>query len=232
MNAHDETGSGALVVLVGPDNVGKSSVLRELRWLRPDWPSGSIDPADLFPLPGLDYLNFALETHPRVFCEPMGPLGRTSWFVHSLSLLYEYRLLPELDRGRLVLADSLHYRIQAKEELLGSPGAAVMETLGRQLRRPDLVVWLDVPLEVSWRRGGESCKYYEALGELTWEGYRRMQEGVRDLILNRYVDGIPTRLVDGTAPVGVVAGQIVRVVEEVMGTMSAPAKQLTGGVGR
>jgi thymidylate kinase len=149
-----------------------------------------------------------------------------------LSLLYEYRLLPELDRGRLVIADSLHYRVRAKEELLGSPGAAVLEALGRQLPRPDLVVWLDVPLETAWRRGGESCKYYEAMGELTWEGYRRMQEGVRELVLNRYVDGIPIRLVDGSPPVDAVAGQIVRVVEEVAGPKVGPMKQLAGGVRR
>jgi thymidylate kinase len=222
---------GTLVVLVGPDNAGKSSVLRELRRLRPDWPSGSIDPDDLYPIPGLDYLNFALETHPRVYCARMGPLGRTSWMVHALSLLYEYRIRPELDQGRLVICDSLHYRVQAKEELLDSPGAAVVQAFGAQLRRPDLVIWLDVPLETSWRRGGESCQYYEAIGEPTWEGYRRMQSGVRDLILTRYAADVPTRVVDGSASLTNVVEAVIGAIDEVAGP-DARAPRLVGDTGR
>lgn len=201
--------AGVLAVVIGADGSGKTSVLAELRRRRADWSFASIDPADLYPIPGLDYMNWALDVHPRTYAARMGSLSRASYLAHTLGLLHDERLTPALDRGGIVVCDSYHYRVRAKEHLLGSAGAALLDALAECTRSPDLIVWLEVPLVTAWRRNGCSCNFYEAIGECSWDGFRRMQAGVRRLVLTRYAADVPVRCVDATRPIRQVADDVI-----------------------
>lgn len=199
--------TGRLAVLLGGDGSGKSSVLQRLREQRPQWQCASIDPADLYPLPGLDYMNWALETPPRTYIKAWGPIGRATFLAHVMGLCYEERIHPALAAGRTVVCDSYHYRIWAKEQMLGSAGADVVAALGAALRPPDLLVWLGVDPITAWHRNGQSCQAYEAVGGRTFEGFRAMQEGVRRLVLEA-VSSLPLTLIDANRPLSEVTADV------------------------
>lgn len=192
-------------MVLGGDGAGKTSALNLLQAMRPDWAYASIDPQALYPIDGLDYMDWALRTPPRHYLDRMGPRVRASFLTHVLSLCYEERVLPELRRDRLVVCDSYHYRVRAKESVLGSEGEPLVAALAAGMRVPDLVVWLEVSPATAWERLGRRCRTYEAVPECTWEGFERMQTGVRDLVLGRYLDGVPVEIVDGALPVEEVA---------------------------
>jgi thymidylate kinase len=215
--------TGKLAVLLGGDGAGKSSVLRKLRELRPDWSYASIDPPELYPLPGLDYMNWALETPPRTYITTWGPLSRASFLAHALSLCYEERIAPALARGEIVLCDSYHYRVRAKERMLRSPGAYLVAALAGLMRVPDLVMWLDVDPQTAWLRNGGLCQDYETIKDHSFEGFREMQEGVKKLILDDLA-GVPVRFINGTASVTDVATEVTSAVSALAGPgMATPA---------
>lgn len=188
-------------MVLGGDGAGKSSALRLLQAMRPDWAYASIDPHALYPIEGLDYMNWALRTPPRHYLDRMGPRVRASFLTHVLSLCYEERVLPELRQDRLVVCDSYHYRVRAKERMLGPTGEPLVAALAGGMRVPDLAVWLEVSPGMAWERLGRKCRTYEAVPECTREGFERMQTGVRDLVLGSYLDGVPVETIDGASPV-------------------------------
>jgi thymidylate kinase len=208
------TVNGHLIVLLGGDGAGKSSVLRRLREVRPGWSYASIDPADLYPLPGLNYMDWAATTPPRTYIGVWEPLSRASFLAHVLSLCYEERILPELARGNTVICDSYYYRIWAKEQMLSSPGSELVAALGRLMRRPDLALWLDVDTATAWQRSGMRCEAYEAVGDRSYEGFLRMQEGVRRLVLDELAAG-PLRHIDASRPVEDIAAEVIREISAV-----------------
>jgi thymidylate kinase len=208
--------AGRLIVLLGGDGSGKTTVQRAIGRSRPEWLCTSFNPRDLYPLPGLEHMNWALRTHPAVYVQRMRDLGRATYLTHTLALLAEERVLPALAAGRVVVCDSFWYRVLAKERALGSPGAGVVAALAEALPAPDLAVWLDIDPRTAWERQGRTCGFYETLGRPTCTDFARMQAAVRAEVLGDLLADVPTVVVEGERSRAAVAGEVIQAVEAVL----------------
>jgi thymidylate kinase len=198
----------SFVVLLGPDGAGKSTLVENMKARAPEWVFTSAQPRDLYPIEGLECYDWALQRHPREFVKNMSPLTRATFFMHVLSIELEYHILPALADGRVVVSDSYWYRMMAKESIQNPSGAAVLAGMVDRLPRPDLVIMLDVPLEMAWRRNGEPTTFEVADDDYSWEGFARFQRQVLDE-LDVLVADLPQMVLDGRAAPGELAQQAV-----------------------
>jgi len=93
----------------------------------------------------------------------------------------------------------------------------VLGALVDGLPMPDLVVWLDLPLETAWRRNGEPTTFEVADGDLTWEGFAPFQRRVLSR-LQALVADVPQTTLDALAPPDELAR---RAVERIAGHVGA-----------
>jgi thymidylate kinase len=154
-------------VLLGPDRAGKTSVLTALTAAEPErlraiglddelaGPRHRAVPA-LRRLVVRDVLT-ALRG-PRPAYSPDFAMSLLQGGVVHL----RDRVMENDPAGRDTLVDSYYYKILAKCRLLGCADAAL--DWWRGFPQPDLVVWLDVPPEEAWRRGG-TANILEHYGE-------------------------------------------------------------------
>ncbi len=186
-------------MILGPDGAGKTSLFRELGLLVDGWHFSSLHPEDLYPLDGIpDYNSWALTTHPRTYVAHMRPLTRVSFFAHILAMAWEYRIRPHLDGGGIVVSDSYWYRAAVKESIQSAEAAFLLETLADTLPDPDLVIWLELPLEESWRRNGTPSAFEFEGTEPSWEAYARFQQRVLDELGRRLPVHVPQVKIDAT----------------------------------
>ncbi|UBU12999.1 nucleoside/nucleotide kinase family protein [Nonomuraea gerenzanensis] len=193
----DSISNGFLAVLLGPDGAGKTTLTTRMKSLAPEWRFTSLQPEDLYPIEQLECYNWALQTHPREYVQHMAPMVRTSYFLHIIALEWEYHIRPALAENRIVLSDSYWYRPAAKEFIHNPSSGSIMDGLADLLPEPDLIVWLDVPLEEAWRRNGPPTVFEVAGDDTTYPAFADFQQQVLD-DLHDQVKGIPQMVLDGT----------------------------------
>ncbi|MEK6227683.1 MAG: hypothetical protein AABM40_15510 [Chloroflexota bacterium] len=151
--------AGLLVVLLGPDGSGKSTVIEavrremagafsaaELRLVAPSLSQlrdGSYRSTDRKPLDGSPSRPHALDTHPL----PLALIKVAYWFFYY-AVWYHVSVRPALARGRLVLyhrhlVDAL---VDPRRYRYGGP-RWLIRLLWRLSPKPDVVVALDAPAE-------------------------------------------------------------------------------------
>lgn len=207
----DAPEKGKLIVLLGSDGAGKSTALEGIRIRRRNWKVVSADPRHLYPLADLPYMDWALSTHPRTLVAHMRPLVRTLFFAKTLAVEHDYHVAPTLAEGRTVVVDSYWYRLHAKEHLLNPRGAAALDSLCALLPRPDLIAWLEVPLDVAYARCGELSPF-EHDGDPGLARFIEFQERVRAHIDAR-TGSIPRPSVSGLRDPARVVDDLVDLVE-------------------
>ncbi|MEV0622089.1 hypothetical protein AB0I81_52840 [Nonomuraea sp. NPDC050404] len=186
------------VVLLGPDGAGKSTLLRELAALRAGLVTTALDPLAVYGLPGLaETVPWAGRTHPREVIWDLPAHTRTTLLAHVLAVSHDLYLAPALRAGGLVVCDSYDYRYRAKERVLDPATSVLLESLAATLPRPELAVWIDVPMEVAWRRNGGRCSRFEGGPRADYPGFERLQEQVKEIILSELLDGCPIVRLDG-----------------------------------
>jgi thymidylate kinase len=165
---------GVLVVLVGPDGVGKTTAARELVGLERGC-TGYVH----FRPPFWSELAPAPEDTEYVFLPKDQPSGsvflgllRISWSLVAFWAGYLRRIRPALGRGCLVVSDRWAYGYLAQPSALRFHGPNwVAELVVRLVPKPDLVVALEAPPEVVTARKAE-LSADQVLAEM--ERYRRL----------------------------------------------------------
>lgn len=189
---------GVFCVVLGPDGAGKTTLLGNMARRAPGWAYVSAQPEDLYPIAHLECYDWALRTHPRQYVPHMRPLTRAAFFVTTLAVEYEYHIAPALAAGRTVVCDSYWYRFTAKESLQNPQGERLLAELVAHLPRPDLVIWVDVPMELAWRRNRDLTQF-EVDGEFSWPGFASFQRAVLDRVTAMVADRAQLTL-DGRQP--------------------------------
>lgn len=186
--------NGFFCVLLGPDGVGKSSLLKEIRSKKTEWSCVSADPEILYPISGLDYMNWALEVHPRSFVPHMQPLTRSLFYMKTIAMEYEYHIAPALLANKVVVCDSYYYRYLAKERFYNPVGAVLFENLSEHLPSPDLILWLNIPLSLAFKRKG-CLNPYEVDGDYSETGFIRFQTKILNDV-RQMIGGLPMMTMD------------------------------------
>jgi len=151
-----------------------------------------MDPDFLYQPAGLDHMDWTQTTHPRVVVESLPSLGRTTLLTHIFSILVDFHVRPGLQQGRIVLCDSYHYRFAAKSRVIDPDTASLMEHAGSKAPRPDLAIWLDMPLPRAWQLKGEACSMMEGGWDRDYKGFERLQTEVKRIVLEEYLSDLPT----------------------------------------
>jgi thymidylate kinase len=177
-------------VLLGPDGAGKSSVMRHLAELLPEWRLVSTDSAFIAPEHTLiTRLRRDLQDH-------LLPGLGTAYSADFLASVLQTAVVHLRDQvhGRdpqvPVLVDSYYYKILAKCRMAGIQDTPMYDWW-RTFPRPDRVVYLDVPPSAAWRRRGggaglNSLEYDGDDGDLA--GFERYQTDLRKLMLEEVRD--------------------------------------------
>jgi thymidylate kinase len=209
--------SGLHVVMLGPDGVGKSTVVEVLER----------DLAAAFC--GIKYNTFAPQLLPRKPATPGGqPHGlpprswpasvvKGLWWVIYYSLGYHYTIRPTVGRGGLALnhrycvdalVDCRRYRYAGPQRLL--------RLAWRLARKPDLVFLLDAPPEVVQARKKE----------VAFEETVRQREAYKKLV-TAMTNG---HVIDSTQAVADVVGDVERVIFNYMAGRTARRLGVPAGV--
>lgn len=214
--------SGLLVVVLGPDGAGKSTALQGMSRQRPGWAFPVMDPDRLYQPAGLEHMAWTQTTHPRVVVESLPSLGRTTLLAHIFSILVDFHVRPGLQRGRVVVCDSYHYRFAAKSRVIDPGTASLMEHVGSKAPRPDLAIWLDMPLHRAWRLKGSACSVMEGGWNRDYAGFERLQTEVKRIVLEEYLSDLPTvRIPADRAPEEVLT-DCLRTVDEFAAPTASP----------
>ncbi|MCQ0025172.1 hypothetical protein M4914_20990 [Streptomyces somaliensis DSM 40738] len=178
------------LVLLGPDGAGKSSVMRSLAGLVPEWRLVSTDSAFVAPEHALiSRLRRDLRDH-------LLPGLGTAYSADFLASVLQTAVVHLRDQvhGRdprvPVLVDSYYYKILAKCRMAGVRNT-LMYDWWRTFPQPDRVVYLDVSPSAAWRRRGggadlNSLEYHGDDGDLA--GFERYQRDLRRLLLEEVRD--------------------------------------------
>lgn len=195
VQVNDGIFNGLFCVLIGGDGSGKSTLLAQIRGRCPDWFCVSTDPKDLYPTPGLKFMEWALETHPREYVQHMHPLTRSLFFMKTLAIQVEYHVVPALRAGRIIINDSYYYRHLAKETLLNQYGASLFVKMIPFLPRPDLIICIDVPLDIAFARK-LTLSPFEYCDTPDFTGFMNLQTKVAEHVRELTYD-IPLVRIDG-----------------------------------
>ncbi|MER6090768.1 hypothetical protein [Streptomyces bluensis] len=184
------TAGGPFFVLLGPDGAGKSSVMRRLAGLLPEWRMVSTDSAFVAPEHTLiTRLRRDLQDH-------LLPGLGTAYSADFLASVLQTAVVHMRDQvhGRdprvPVLVDSYYYKILAKCRMARA-GDTLMYDWWRTFPQPDRVVYLDVSPSSAWRRRGDgadlnSLEYEGDEGDIA--GFERYQKDLRKLLLEEVHD--------------------------------------------
>ena len=194
----DKSNEGFFCVLLGADGSGKTSLFNRMRQERPGWKYVSAQPFDLYPIRGLEYMSWALETHPREYVKRMPPLTRTLFFMKTLAIEYEYHIAPALASGSVVICDSYFYRFMSKERVHNPATNGLFEVMRRYLPPPDLILWLDVPLAVAYRRK-PTLSEFEVGGDYSQGGFVDFQREVL-MYVSEMIEGLPVTFLNAERP--------------------------------
>jgi hypothetical protein len=182
-----------ITVVTGPDGSGKSTLLGFLKKRLNDTVFLSIDPSDLYPIPGVVSMDWATKIHPKnVICN-YKPLTRSAFYIKTFSILLEYYIQPNL--GKNIVIDSYWYRYCAKEISFFGEVAEPLLCFCAYLPKPDLIVELDIPLGEAFRRKMGIVSPFEtySLGGGV-SSVIRLQKDVTDKV-RCYTEGIEKRVV-------------------------------------
>jgi thymidylate kinase len=145
--------TGLLIVLLGIDGAGKSSILRSIR--KKGFYVGSWH--GLSQVKELAHLKKHLN-NPRETIQHLGPYSRALFVASIVFAEYEYLLMPLLDRGEIVVCDSYYYRFYAKEEIYGKSHPILFDLL-RTLPPAYKIIRLNISPEEAFIRIGKPQKY-------------------------------------------------------------------------
>lgn len=182
-----------ITVITGPDGSGKSTLLNFLKRKVDDIVFLSIDPSDLYPIPGVVSMDWATKVHPKKVICNYKPLTRSAFYIKTFAILLEYYIQPNLDKN--ILIDSYWYRYCAKEISFFGKVAEPLLTFCSCLPKPDLVIELDVSLEEAFKRkkGGLSAfETYHQEGGLS--SFVKFQMDVADKVMC-YTKGIEKKVI-------------------------------------
>lgn len=171
---HEEVQTENFFVVTGIDAAGKSTLLKRLTELRPDWSVGSYEPDCWLPQADLPQFEWARNRHPRDVVHQLEPFSRASFFLHMIFCHWEYWIKPRLLDGRVVVIDSFYYRFYAKEKIRGLAPDFFYQALDR-LPDPHTVVFADVTPEIAARRRSQ-FDVYEVDGTADVDGFHRFQK--------------------------------------------------------
>ena len=208
--------AGRLLVLVGGDGCGKSTLISWLAARRPEWRFASSAPHALYPHPDLGHMSWTLEVEPRHYVQRLRPLARSAFFVTTLAVQFEYQIAPALAAGSTVISDSYFYRHLAKERLQNPSGARLLEPLRHALPQPQAVYWLDVPATELYRRKRGSLSSFEVESDFSMESFVRFQNAVRQEVFALATD-IDLHVIDANRAIPLVGLEILEAIDHLGG---------------
>jgi dTMP kinase len=136
---------GRLVVFEGVARVGKTTLVQSVqKWLTSL--GEAVVTTEWNSYPALQAIINEKKSN-----QTLTPLSYSLLHLADFALRHEEIVVPSLSAGRLVLADRWIYTALARDTARGVPSAFV-ETAYGFARRPDLVLYLEVPLEVALNR--------------------------------------------------------------------------------
>jgi len=181
-----------LVVLLGPDGAGKSTLLSAMRTKAPDWCYTKVEPLAVY-----DTLGMPRSTHPKELIWDLPRTSRTAVLTQIVAAMVDRHVVPALTAGQVVVCDSYDIRYRAKERVVDAPTAPLLDALGGMIPRPDLAIWLDVPLDVAWARKGGRCSRFEGAPTTDRSGFGALQSRVEEIIFSDLLAGCPVTRLDG-----------------------------------
>ncbi|MFB6806821.1 hypothetical protein [Streptomyces sp. NPDC056387] len=197
-------------VLLGPDGAGKSSVMRRLVTMLPEWRMVSTDSAFVAPEHAL-IPRLRQDVHDHL----LPGLG-TAYSVDFMASVLQTAVVHLRDQVRgtdprvPVLVDSYYYKILAKCRMAGV-GDSRMYAWWRSFPQPAGVVFLDVSAGSAWRRRGDGARLnaLEYDGEDgTWPEFESYQRNLRKMLLEE-VREVPVTML-GEQPDAARAAEAVR----------------------
>lgn len=190
-------GAGRLICFLGIDGSGKTTLLETLSSMHPE--AVTVHWMLLENLTRVPTLDPGIGPHEVL--RRLGPYSRAALLTYLAAVECETMIEPALRQGRTVLVDSYWYKFAAKMKV--SEGAAsFLYTACAGLREPDLVVFVDTPVEVAFARKSSFNWFDETPG-----GFLEFQSRVR-LEMLRLVGHLPQLRLDGRRPAGELARQV------------------------
>lgn len=214
------------VVLTGGDGVGKSTLLKTVAKLRPDWSVGSLDPEDWLPQSALPHMAWATLRHPRTVIHDLLPMSRATTLLNYISCHYEYWIKPRLVAGDVVIVDSYYYRFYVKEKLKGKMPdffARALELL------PDarLAVIATLSPDICFSRRDEIC-VHEIYDSPSRDDFVRFQQDVVESLSSLCRERCRQSVnIDANCPGEQLAENFIRVVSDNIGAGNAGAARVS-----
>lgn len=168
-------------VIIGPDGAGKTSLLG---LLKQNMHCLSVSPVELYSEHPLPNMKWTQEHKVREIVLPLKPKSRAAFFISHIFQFVEYALDPSLRNKESILVDSYWYRYYAKECLLNPTAAGHIKSSFSELKKPDLVIFLNVSLSTAFHRKEYITDYetYDASGGE--DAYIAFQEDVLNIVKN------------------------------------------------
>ncbi|MEU7023902.1 hypothetical protein ABZ990_25030 [Streptomyces sp. NPDC046203] len=201
-------------VLLGPDGAGKSTAMKRIAELRPDWRLLSADSR----FTGAEHA-FVSELRRGVVREVLPGLGAGAYsrdFLTSVlqtAVVHLRDLIAAQPPGVPVLVDSYYYKTLAKCRIFGDDDHPLF-AWWRSFPQPAGVVFLDVAPATAWRRsrGGRLLNPFEYPGdEPEWFSFESYHHNLRKLLLEE-VRHVPVTLIDQPSSPDRAAAAVLRAV--------------------